>query len=382
MISSLDDLLVHQTATPISQPGTTDRNFTDRYYFNAYSPDGECLVIIGMTQYPNRGVMDSFVLARFADGRQFVTRASRQLDDRAETAIGPISIRVLEPLTRFRVSCAGGEGAIALDLVWHSDCAPIQEPPMAELTNFGRVLEDGTRFVQTGSWEGTLRIDGKDFLVDCDWHGSRDRSWGIRRLPDPWTGNSQRHQHVPDGLILWTPMRFLDATIHLVLFESSTGDRTRVFCQQVPHFDRPGRVQDLDVLGVTFDARLPTHAFASAELGLRYRSSQELLQITASAHVVAALSAGTGYGGAGETDWIHGMYHGPLAVDHKSYELHAALASGSTTTTVAFFESSNPLLGTGTGVVDLRVQGEMAAQATDVGNGYHRVHSKALEDER
>src|SRR4051794_10566982 len=105
MISRLDDLLVHQAPSSIAQPATTDRNFTDRYYFNAYSPDRSSLLIIGMTQYPNRGLVDAFVLARTDDGRQFVTRASRDLEDRADAAVGPISIQVIEPLQSFRVSC-------------------------------------------------------------------------------------------------------------------------------------------------------------------------------------------------------------------------------------------------------------------------------------
>ena len=41
MLTRGDDYPVHQTAEPIAQVATGDRNVYDRYFFNGYSRDGE-----------------------------------------------------------------------------------------------------------------------------------------------------------------------------------------------------------------------------------------------------------------------------------------------------------------------------------------------------
>jgi hypothetical protein len=41
MLTRLDDYPLHQTAEPIAQPATGDRNFYDRYFFNGYSAAGD-----------------------------------------------------------------------------------------------------------------------------------------------------------------------------------------------------------------------------------------------------------------------------------------------------------------------------------------------------
>ena len=40
MLTKGDDYPIHQTCEPIAQPGTSDRNFYDRYFFNGYARDG------------------------------------------------------------------------------------------------------------------------------------------------------------------------------------------------------------------------------------------------------------------------------------------------------------------------------------------------------
>jgi hypothetical protein len=76
MLSPLDDLPIHQVAQPIRQPGTSDRNFYDRYYFNCHPCSDELFLIIGQGQYPNLGVQDAFALVRRGDEHR-VVRASR-----------------------------------------------------------------------------------------------------------------------------------------------------------------------------------------------------------------------------------------------------------------------------------------------------------------
>ena len=79
-LSAWDDFPVHQSANWIAHVATSDRNFYDRYYFNAFDTSGEYMVVMGLGQYPNLGVTDAFVTVRHGE-QQHVVRASRPLQD-------------------------------------------------------------------------------------------------------------------------------------------------------------------------------------------------------------------------------------------------------------------------------------------------------------
>ncbi len=57
MISSFDDYMIHQNAEPVNQPGPSDRNFYDRYWFSGFDAEGEFIFEVGFGLYPNRQVM-------------------------------------------------------------------------------------------------------------------------------------------------------------------------------------------------------------------------------------------------------------------------------------------------------------------------------------
>lgn len=59
-LSPLDDYPVHQIPEVMRHVGTSDRNFYDRYYFNAFPLTGDTMLIVGLGQYPNLGVTDAF----------------------------------------------------------------------------------------------------------------------------------------------------------------------------------------------------------------------------------------------------------------------------------------------------------------------------------
>ena len=63
-LSPLDDYPVHQIPEVMRHVGTSDRNFYDRYYFNAFPLTGDAMLIVGLGQYPNLGVTDAFALLR------------------------------------------------------------------------------------------------------------------------------------------------------------------------------------------------------------------------------------------------------------------------------------------------------------------------------
>src|SRR5207244_484142 len=41
MLTAFDDYLIHQTPEPVAHPGTADRNFYDRHFFNGFSREGD-----------------------------------------------------------------------------------------------------------------------------------------------------------------------------------------------------------------------------------------------------------------------------------------------------------------------------------------------------
>ena len=60
MLTKGDDYPIHQTAEPIAFAGT-DRNFYDRYFFNAYLPDGSAFVAIAFGVYPHLNIADAHI---------------------------------------------------------------------------------------------------------------------------------------------------------------------------------------------------------------------------------------------------------------------------------------------------------------------------------
>src|SRR6476646_9186624 len=102
-LSPLDDYPLHQTAESMLHVATSDRNFYDRYYFNAHRCADDLFLAVGLGQYPNLGVTDAFAAVVYR-GVHRVVRASRELGaDRGDTRVGPFHVEVLEPLSRLRV---------------------------------------------------------------------------------------------------------------------------------------------------------------------------------------------------------------------------------------------------------------------------------------
>ena len=188
MLTRLDDYLLHQTAEPIAQPATGDRNFYDRYFFHGYTRNGDVFFAAALGVYPNRRVMDAaFSVVR--GGRQYVVRASRQApEERTETRVGPIAVEVVEPLLALRVRVAPNACGLAADLLFRARSAAIEEPRYTHRVA-GRVYMDSTRLTQFGTWEGTLDVAGERVdATPARVLGARDRSWGIRPVGEPEGG--------------------------------------------------------------------------------------------------------------------------------------------------------------------------------------------------
>jgi hypothetical protein len=303
VLTSFDDYPVHQTPLPVANPGTGDRNFYDRYFFNGYDADGELFFAVAMGLYPNRQVADaSFSVLR--DGVQTSLHTARQAaPERRDTRVGSIAVEVVEPLQRLRVRV--DEGDLRADLTFDARSAPIEEPRTLAF-NGPRVSMDSTRLTQFGRWSGSITVDGQTIEVRPDRvSGCRDRSWGIRAgLGEPEVNPPGP---LPQVYWIWTPLQLADRCILFDSFEYADGRRWHEFGVVWPDQGEPTymRAVDHDV-----DWRPGTRRGRQVTLRLE-PAGGELLEVRMTPKLRFQM-LGLGYL---HPEWGHGRWHGG-AVSH------------------------------------------------------------------
>src|SRR4030081_2723130 len=118
MLGPTDEFPIHQIPQPISWPGSSDRNFYDRSYFNAHDRTGDIFLITGIGYYPNLGVKDAFVLVRQGEV-QTAVRLSDPLDsDRLNQNVLGYRVELTDWLHQLRIVMDETEG-VAFDLTWN-----------------------------------------------------------------------------------------------------------------------------------------------------------------------------------------------------------------------------------------------------------------------
>jgi len=318
LLSPMDDYPLHQIADTIRHVGTSDRNFYDRYYFLLHASSDELLMVMGLGQYPNLAVQDAFAVVRRLDKHR-VVRASRELGDRMDTSVGPFRVEVIEGLEKVRFILEPNEHGIEADLRWEG-AMPAFEEPRQYIRKYGRVLFDTMRFVQTGSWEGHLKVGDETFDVSRDrWWGIRDRSWGIRPVGEAEHPGIRQGEMQLDGMWNYAPMQFDDFTIVYICHERNNGERPLEEAVRIWH-DRErapewlGRPEHEHVFrsGTRFAER-STLCFPEAPGGE--------LEVKITPLTQCYVGIGTGYGF--DADWRHGMYQGPLVVQGLELDTEA-----------------------------------------------------------
>jgi hypothetical protein len=223
MLSKFDDYPIHQTAEPIAQHSSSDRNVYDRYWFNGYQDDGAFYFGIGSAIYPNLGIMDCG-LSIVHGGEQHAFHASRRAPkEPTETEIGPFKIEVVEPMRRIRVTLDDNETGISGELLFTARSAAVEEGRQTSRT--GRALMmDVTRFAQFGFWEGELRCQGETLAITPERvYGTKDRSWGIRPVGIPDPGRAPAEKVGGQVFFLWAPLHWRDRCTHFGVFEDRDG---------------------------------------------------------------------------------------------------------------------------------------------------------------
>lgn len=309
MLSKGDDYPLHQTPEPVAFSGT-DRNFYDRYFFNGYDPELNLFFAAALGVYPHLEITDaSFCL--MIDGQQHNVRASRHLNgERLDMQVGPIAIRIIEPLQQLSVSLAANDSGITADLIFTGRHAPIEEPRFIR-RNGARAFMDYTRMTQNGGWSGTISMHGKTIDVGAlQCLGTRDRSWGVRPV-----GTTDSQPPVGGSLAqfywLWCPFNFDDAATFYHSNDDGNGlpwNRRGV----VAALDAPAH--DLDGPAWTCTYHPGTRRIASASLDLGEERGRIVYQPTGAHFYMMGL-------GYTHPEWGHGMDHGPLAVACDAIDL-------------------------------------------------------------
>jgi len=184
VISSFDDYCVHQSPAYVRVPATLDRNFYDRYWFNGYTVDGRVAFGVAYGRYANRHVHDAHVTLAL-DGTQYSLHASGEAPtDPTDTRVGPFRLDIVEPMRVLRVSVAPNEHGIEGSLTFRATTGSIDEGRL-QSPRRGILYVDQTRFMQYGTWEGDLTVDGRRIQLDAtSCHGLRDKSWGVRPIAE------------------------------------------------------------------------------------------------------------------------------------------------------------------------------------------------------
>lgn len=221
MITPYDEFPIHQTADPIAHPVSGDPNHYDRYFFNGFTRDGSAFFAGAMGHYPNRGVVDG-AFSVVTGGVQRSVFASGRIHPDRRTEVGPISVEVLEPLRRVRLSVAPNDFGITATVDFEARTQVVEEPRNTITVGTRRVM-DSTRMTQWGSWSGTVAVDGRPVDLGSGVLGVRDRSWGQRSVGEQLQTNFA--PVTPQLFWIWAPLHFERFCTHAALFEYADGRR-------------------------------------------------------------------------------------------------------------------------------------------------------------
>jgi hypothetical protein len=320
-ISPMDEYLAHQTTDTFDHVATSDRNFYDRYYFNAHDSTGDVFLVTGMGQYPNLGVIDAFVAISHGTS-QYVVRASRALgNDRLDTSVGPFSVEVIEGLRALRVACDENEWGVAFDLRFDGTVPALEEPKTFTRSR-ARVTMDVSRYAQVGTWTGWLEVAGERYEVTPDrWKGARDRSWGIRPVGErepPGIGIEDVQQGRHGFYHNWIPLQ-LDRGMFKVMYDADWAGTPLVEeAAFVPAIGEAGGIVRYGSPRIEIEYLPGTREMKRAHTRLPNPDGEDVT-IESIPQRTVYLAAGTGY--LPTPDWGHGFYKGRSVTEGLVFDL-------------------------------------------------------------
>jgi len=317
MLTPADDYPLHQTPEPMAL-ASGERNFYDRFFFNGYAADGSVFFAAALGLYPQLNIMDaSFCLT--VDGKQHNLRASKHmLGDRLDLVVGPVRIEIVVPLSRVRVSIDDPENGMTANLEATARHAAVEEPRFTR-HNGPRLFMDYTRATQNVSWQGEICFNGTTHKV-TGWHGTRDRSWGIRPVGEN-DSQSGVPEMVPQFYWLWTPINFENHV--LFCHTNDDGDGVAWNRRAVLQELKSGTVRHFDRFGLNVRYHDGTRRVAGLELNLTASDGAQA-QVRIQTHAPLFYMQGLGYT---HPEWGHGKNQGAAKTTFDSVNLDDAEAS-------------------------------------------------------
>jgi hypothetical protein len=315
MLTKGDDFPIHQTPEPIAYSGT-DRNFYDRYFFNGYAPHGsgdqDLFFSVAFGVYPHLNIADA-AFCIIHDGVQTSMHASRWLGmERMDLNVGPISIEVMEPLQKLKVTLDAPEHGLKAEVVFTGRAFPIEEPRFIR-RNGPRTFMDYTRLTQNGSYTGWVERDGQRWSVD-GFVGTRDRSWGIRGVGDRDT-QAVVPPVAPQFFWLWGPTNFDAGSFFFHTNDEASGEpwnRRAVWCANGSNTNQFAEYKEPSF---EIDWKSGTRHAANAVVRLADKGGEHVLTYKPSYNFYMQ---GLGYG---HPKWSHGKQIAELAVEREDYKL-------------------------------------------------------------
>lgn len=307
-----DEFSNHQVAFPHFMVGVSDPNWRERYWFSVQDVvTRDFILSCGFGKYPNKNVMEGFVIAQ-QGSRQWNLRVARQLLPASDRiSVGPLSLEIVEPFRTLRLRLEENPSGMALDLSWHGELAPMLEKKHFEI-NHARVTHDIIRYVQLGRVEGAVRIPGNhiNLTLDSGW-GERDHSWGIRPMNpapgDPPVASAEWN------FLAFCPLQFEDFAVHLYLFEAQEGKPSHVSASLVRR-DGTGEAFSAVSHDFEWDYQAAVRTLVAGTLTL-HRDSGPSLTICLVALAPRVYLRGGGYG------LDQGHWKGELSIEHETWDL-------------------------------------------------------------
>ena len=234
-ITPFDDYPIHQAIEPVTVPGSTDRNFYDRYFFNGLDPENGYIFEIGIGLYPNRHVIDAHFSISY-EGKQYSYHASQRLDqNRMPIKVGPMSLTIDEPMSELTFSLKDPDNKLNCNLKFSANSVAHQEPRSLMMEGT-RTIMNTVRFTQLGKWTGEISTEAGTINPKAI-YGTRDRSWGVRPVGEQEGGAPGMLNQEPGVYWCWAPIHFKDFCTQFGTFEDRDGNTTQISAHKLPLYD-------------------------------------------------------------------------------------------------------------------------------------------------
>lgn len=334
LLDPLDEHPIHQVPMSFAYVNSGDRHWYDRCIYQAVAHDGSAILLTGLGVYANVGIIDAFAVVRQGDRQWAVHTSGLRPDDKLKQEVGPYKLEVVEPFRRLHLICDGDDHGVGFDLWYESDFDPMREPQHLKYAwPPNKLMLEGCRYAQLGTWNGEIRVDGKTLAVTPDaWTATRDRSWGIRPVgePDPAGIPSERE---PGFWYIWVPLKFEDFGVHFMIEEDPDGFRSLNYAVRVWPSATGRKIEQLGWPEIEIRYRSGTRIPEAVTLHCTTVDRRPLAIEIDPTSTSIPLHIGPGYGSG--DGWNHGMWMGDKWVEGRTYdftdpELLARVPWGST----------------------------------------------------